>query len=189
MATCRQVITAALRKLGLLDPEESLEDAEAVTGLGVLQGLYQHLLNGGSFGRITDVLITSDYTAKENERIAYSGDATAVVSLPITITDAVTGLPRAPLDHSVVIVAGSDPQQNFIYDGSFGDWNAIEGLGLDDYAPLSNRLQIAAPLAVYCAPEYGREASASVQREAGGVMLALLQRFPSPRRETDATYY
>jgi hypothetical protein len=189
MATCRQVVTAALRKLGLLDPEESLENAEAVTGLGVLQGFYQHLLNGGAFGRISDVLITADYTAKENERIAYSGETSATITLPTVIRDAVTGQDRAPLDHAVVIVVGSDPAQNFVYDGSFGDWCAIENLTLDTYAPFTNRLQIAAPLAVYCAPEYGREASPGVQREAAGVMLALLQRFPSPRRETDAAYY
>jgi len=106
MATCRQTITTALRKLGIVGRGRATPSAdEAVNGLAVLQAGYNHLFSEGKFGGWKEVIATGDYTAKEGDRIikgAYT------ITMPTTVLDCFSGETRPPLDLSAVMVIASN---------------------------------------------------------------------------------
>lgn len=174
MATCTQLITLALRKLGAVESGVTPTTPETTDALELLQSLYSEWISKGRFGRLTNILIEGDYTAKENERIAYTGGATGSITLPTTIAlDGAEADPdssqtyRAPKDMSVVVIAGTTPQQ-FIYDADYGDWIALESLSGSSYAPLSNRYRsyLASELAVRYATEFSLSVPPGVALEA-----------------------
>lgn len=215
MATCRQVITDAWHDTGILDAEIDPSAIQATTGLRLLSGLYAYLVASGALGRFRRRLITGDYTAGENERVAYEGNTTAVVTLPTTIpvpaiferdridggdfdTD-FTGLTvpanvdqnnRAPDDMATAEIAGTTPEV-FIYDAALGDWVQVTGLGLDDDAPLTGRFQsgLTAMLSVRIAGRSQTPLSQSLTTEAALAKVAIIGAFSAPREETRARYF
>lgn len=154
MASCSAVITSALKKLGVSSPSST----ELGDGLLHLQGLYDALVNGGAFGRLRDVVITSDYTACERDRIFVNTTSAATVTIPDTYSRAgATPWPyecedvptsgadqdvRPARDMSVIVVTtiedGQRPQI-WIRDAYQGNWVRIDDLALTDEAPLSGR--------------------------------------------------
>jgi hypothetical protein len=139
MATCRQVVTSALRKLGVVaegQPAPTAYDAD--NGLSVLESVYLTSVASGLFGRLTDVTISEDYTAGENERIFNITEDTLTVSYPVTITDAKTGVVRMPLDRSIIQVADVSPTTH-VYSHIVGDWIEMTNLTLDSVAPLTDQ--------------------------------------------------
>lgn len=153
MATCTQIIKLAMRKLKLLRAGANPTASEGVDYLAVLQDLYVTWVDKGRFGALTEVIATADYTAGENERIRADGHT---ITFPLNITDADTGLNRAPNDLALVVVitAGQEPVRK-IYDANRGEWVSLTGLTANGEAPLSSRGQdgLAACLAVQIADE------------------------------------
>lgn len=175
MATCRAIITRAMRWPGVLEAGESAEADDATDHLGSLQAMYLDLIDTGS--NLTNVLVTAAYTAGENVRIAYSGATTAAITLPTTIADpAVTSLThppvdndnRQPEDYTVAVVAGSTPAV-WCYDANLGDWVNLNGLALTDQAPWSTFMAqgLSAMLAVFVADEHGRQVPPGCKALAG----------------------
>jgi hypothetical protein len=86
VATCRDTVSGALRKIGRLGAGREPRPADQADGLAALQGLYRQWINGGAFGRLSDVVPTgATYTARENERIFRNSSATLTIDLPETV--------------------------------------------------------------------------------------------------------
>lgn len=184
MATCRHLITRALRMLSLVTeghPEPEAYDAQ--NALEAFRDMLTAYVAEGVFGPLTNVAVSADYTAKENERVADVSGSDVVITLPATISevDPCTGatVTRAPYDRSVVLIAGGDC---YIYDANHGAWSQVGALTLDSHAPLSATLErgLAALLAGNLAPDYGVNLSPVVLGVASSTHAALRRKPPIP---------
>jgi hypothetical protein len=189
MATCREIITAAARKVG--DVSEGKPAPSAYTSavmLDVLQGWYDQIVNTGLFGRLTDVYVSADYEAKEFERIRK--DATATITYPTVITDDPCSDPRVPYDLALVVVAGATPEHH-LYDGQLGSWVRLDGLTLDTEAPLSRRSRdgLASALAVQVCEDAGIAPGAVLSGKAQRFATMLSLGDGSPRRPAPAEFF
>lgn len=159
MATVLSVMNRAHRMLRVLGAGDALTPEEAQDGLDAFQSVYYDLIDVGS--DLTDVLVSADYTAGENERVFNTSGSPVTVTTPETITDlsltpnAAGEQLRPPKDFSIIAVAG-DPRQTNVYDTYLGAWVAIEDLDVTSEAPWGTQLGqgLAALLAVMIAPEY-----------------------------------
>lgn len=191
MATCRDVITTALRKLKVVYPGRSPSADEASDCLESLQSWYDEMIAAGGFGRLTDVRIADDYEAGENERIFNADDSPYSVSLPETISDGYAeGGYRPPYDRSVVVVAGST-EQAYIYNAPTGSWQALKALTLDSDAPLASRGSdgLASVLAIRVADQFGKQVSNVTAISAARFLTSLSYKLDSAYRPVEATYY
>lgn len=210
MATCRETVNGALRKLGKLGAGREARTADATDALESLRGLYRSLINSGAFGRLADVIPTADYTAGENQRIFRNTEAVAEILLPELVDDVwpygiipeygrrwvppgqEVSNQRPPRDCSVVVISDaiSGETQEYIYDGTQRKWQGLSGLTLDDPAPLSLRDQdgLKALLAVTIADEYGGELNAATARLAAAFRSDLVHRWSMPRAPAYGVY-
>lgn len=86
MATCRQTVNLALRKLGRLAAGREPRQADAQDALDALRSLYTAWIVGGAFGRLRDVCPTGgEYVASGNERVFRTSSSTFTVKLPEVI--------------------------------------------------------------------------------------------------------
>lgn len=193
MPTCREIIASGYRMAGSRDAAATLSALDGTVGMELLQEIYLEMLSKGLFGRMTDVRITEDHTAEEQDRIFVDTADAVTVTIPDTIEDEDTGEDRAPRDYSVVTVTDglSDSRQLYLFDAIYGAWTRIDALGLDDYAPLSGRFPagMKAHLALKRAAEDGFQISPVIAREAAMMNLALASRFDSPALPVANTYY
>lgn len=190
MRTCRQVITTALRKLGVVGAGRRAPTAEdAADALEVLLAWYSGAVSSGMFGRLADVTTEAAYEAKEFERITILGADEVEITLPITITDDPLCDDRPPVDLCPVVIVATEPL-NWLYDGAIGDWVALYGLTLDSDAPLSSRSGdgLACVLAVQLADEFGGQVGEITATRAAGFLSSLRTRNNSPRRSVDYDY-
>jgi hypothetical protein len=141
MATLRQIVTDALRDLGVLTEAEEAPAETAARGLRLAEGLILECCALAS-QPFCDVDAPADYLAGENERVRPSGGA--VVTRPVSIeTHSGRGslapadgvLRRPPWDFSRIQIAGESPQ-TYAYIAEFGAWQRIDGLALTDENPL-----------------------------------------------------
>jgi hypothetical protein len=190
MMTCRQIVTRSLRMLGVLGEGNAAPNAaQGADGLEVFIALYNGLMGTGCFGPLTDVLITTNYTAGENERVI---DATGLLTVTLPLTVAVTlcdGQPYDPTcettrpveDRSIVLQPGATPIAS-IFDADLNAWTDVNTLTLDSTAPLSGRFGTAlcAILAQNMAPEYGLEPPPAILGLADAGHAAL--KLKKPRR-------
>lgn len=150
MTTCRDIVTLALRQARIVGIGRTPRASEAAEGMDALQALYDRMFADGPLGPFTDVYATSDYTAKENERIIADN---ATITIPDTFDDG--GELRTPKDLSAIIVVTDTTQKNYVF--SLGRWQIADSLTLDSEAPLANRdrVGLAALLAVQFAEMFG----------------------------------
>lgn len=192
MATCRQVITPALRKIGVVGESNPAPSAyHAQVGLELLQSLYRESVASGLFGRLTDVTVSEAYEAKENERIHNSSDDDIEITLPATIVDAGTGETRVPINRAVIQVSGDTPV-TYIYSHLIRDWIAVDGLTLDSEAPLAEQgvNGLACWLAVLLADDgFGTTPSAETIRVAARFRGAQALRYDAARVPADVEFF
>lgn len=192
MATCRDIITSAMRKLRQLPSGDSASADEADDGLTALQAMYLSWVGQGLFGRLTDVIKDAAYTAEEWERVRK--DAAVTITIPDTITDDATGDERAPYDLALieVIYPTDGTRQISLYDANLGVWVRLDSLTLDSDAPLSGRGEhgLACALATYWADEFGIElVGPATARSATNFRLQLSYKVGVQRRSNQAVYY
>lgn len=182
MATCEDIITRALRRLKVLDESEAPSAEHAVTGMEALQDLFDNAVMAVA---LTDVVVTANYTAGENERIRLSGGAWTI-TYPTTISD---DGDRDPYDLRVVVVAGATPVHK-IYDAQLASWVTVSGLTLADDCPLSTRnaKAISGLLAGQLAEEYGRQIGPMLKADASHGR-SLLNRFGGRTYTDNVTFY
>lgn len=159
MLTMRQLAVRALRRVGVVSEGQPTSQAyDTAVALETARDMYLSFIANGLFGPVTDVLVSADYTASENERVINTSEDDITVTLPLTVTDDSSGTraTRAPEDRAFVLVSGSEPHAH-IYDADLADWRSIYDLTLDDSAPLSGRYatHLSSILAGRLCPDYG----------------------------------
>jgi hypothetical protein len=202
--TCRDIITAAQRKLGIIRSGGNVSANDAADGMRSLVSLYNGWVNGGAFGRVYSVPISTsgDYTAGPNQHINVLTDDAVNIELPATMDrlswcnwrpnrDYGWGLNvpfadsvNVPPDKTVVRITDQfgPSRAVYIYDGYVQLWMRIDALGLNDEAPLSQRDAdgLAAILAVRMSDEFGSELlSAGTVQAANKYKLALVMGYGS----------
>ena len=130
MTTIRDIITQAMYRTGILALGRTPKAKETDSGLFLLQGLYDDLVQSGSLGGMTDVYATEDYTAQEFERIDANG---FTITKPLTITD--DAVVRQPKDLALISIFDAG-RVNWVWDNG---WVSLSGLALDDLAPFAER--------------------------------------------------
>lgn len=203
MATCRETVEGALRKLGKLGAGRSARSADLNDGFDSLVALYRALINQGAFGRLRDVTPLSDYTAGENERIYRNSANVTSITLPELVADCWYGSPweygsrwvppgnevdanRPPKDCAVVVISDTDTglTNEYIFDGQTKTWMDLANLTLDSEAPLSRRDfdGLKSRLAVQIGDEYGGQYGELTAQLARSFQSALVNRFSDPAR-------
>ena len=135
MATCRDIITDALKLARAISPGEAPTSDEANDGLTCLQSLYDSWVHSGMFGTLEDVTLEENDAAEEGKRY--------FVPTGLTLTAATSeyddnGTIRQPYDLSIyesLTEAGTRSVK--LYDRT--EWVELTGLSLSSTAPLSSR--------------------------------------------------
>lgn len=185
MATVREVIHTAMRKARITRTPLADEVNDALVGL---QSLYDSWVSGGLFGRLDNRIATTEYTAGENQRILVKDGGSIV--LPEVVDD--DGDDRSPRNRAVVVVVNPADQttETHLYDASAGGWVSIQGLALDDEAPLSNRdMEGLATCLAETLEEYGTELGPFARRRAAQFKASLSNSYDDPRRDMTAEFF
>ena len=161
MSTIREVLTRAIRMTRAIALVDTPSAAEMDAALEDLQSLFLTF----PIRKLTPVLITADYTAKENERITYTSGSWTV-TYPTTITD--NGTDRTPYNGALVEVSGTSGSTRKIYIAELKTWMTLTGKALADENPFgpTHDMNVAAMMAA-------RIAGTVFQREAPGDVMAL----------------
>lgn len=187
-ATCRDVVKAALRKLGVADPRQEPTADQGRDALESLKSLYAEWLTSGAFGTLYQTATAVDVVAKPGQAILKTADV--VVTLPTILTEDTDcecrydyGFihcdPRL-MDMAVVTVASTlntDIEQ-WLYSAQTARWVRIDTLELSDIAPLTDRGSdgLAALLAVRIADDYGVSPSAFTLKAALNFQTSVVTR-------------
>lgn len=192
MATCRETAERALRALGRLGAGRTARVVDAETALETLKDTYKALINQGTFGRLRDVVPTSNYVAGENERVFRNTDDVESIELPELVGETLGG-PLTPLDLSVVVIVdGIEGQTStWLYDGGVKAWQSVDDLTLESQAPLSERDNrgLSALVASRMADDYGLDTPSSTQMNARAFMSSLTHRYSNPVMVRPGTFY
>lgn len=174
----RDTITRAIRMTNaraLGDPPSSEEFDAALDE-------FQQMLLSLPRVALTEVLISANYTAGENERITdTSGSAT--VTRPTTIVDSKTGLTRPPRNGCVVEVASATAPTRHIYIAELKSWMQVNGLTLASEQPFGPEHEqgLSAMLAARLAtPVFQKAPSQTVMDLAVEGRRSIRQRFRQP---------
>jgi hypothetical protein len=128
MTTMRVILTRAIRMTRALPMGDTPEAEQMDAALEDAQSYYLYF----PIRKLTDVLITADYTAKENERITWtSGSPT--VTIPTTITE--DGSDRLPYNGAIVETTGTSGSTRKIYISELKTWMTLTGLALTSEQP------------------------------------------------------
>lgn len=208
MATCSNIITLALKKLQAIASGETPTAAESADGLVALQGLLDGWCRDGTFGRLRDVHVTENYTAREFQRIRVdAGTVTIPELIPVDQNGgddygfqpaqidaeqlADDELPdpnnRPPRNRSVIVtLTPGGARATWFYESDIGDWVQIQALALADECPLSrvDADGLASQLALTIADQFGAEPKPWTVAKAARFRSLLSNRADSTRRET-----
>lgn len=185
MATCRDIITYALRIGKVIGTRAEPTAAEAEMGMVALQSLYDQWRTGGMFGRLKDVYETTDYEAGERQLVTSDGSA---ITFPVTIDD---DSPRAPRDLALIEANNGSAQVARIYDRT--GWIDLLGLTLDDAAPLADRGAYALGAALACSggfiTMFGAQIAPEAQRLSSGFIRSLAHSYGSTQDRSGADWF
>jgi hypothetical protein len=201
MASNLDIIKRAMKKIHVLASGTAPTSAQATDGMDALQSLIVELIGQGSLGRLNDVLATSAYTAKENDRVQASTGV--VVTLPLVITAADCGYgwnpwyawgqrkPRPPRDRTpVVVITDNVPVYN-VYCAYLNEWVVINDLAQQDDFPFAQYLEngFAALLAERIADDYDQAVGPETMKQAAACRSMLSLKMDSSRVPTRTAYY
>lgn len=190
MTTNRDIITRAFRLIGQLAAGEVPTSDEASDALVTFQSIIFALPGIGFPDGLTEVDITADYTAGEDERIR-STSGSPVVTLPTTITDS-DGTVRPPRNGARVQIIGS-AGKFYLYVSAQGAWVALDDMALETVFPLGYEHEegFASVLATRLAPEYGAVISEplAIMAERGNRLLRRAYNRAVATRSDDAVLY
>lgn len=194
MATCRDVVTSAMKLARAIAPGESPDADEAADGLACLQSLYDGFVSGGIFGKLDDIYLTADDTAEEGKRYLLAAGVTLSESATVAAEDSADGTDRQVRDLSLYEKVDSTGVRTVrLYDRT--GWVNLLSLTLDDTAPLSSRgeMGLAACLALSgaFAAMFADTASMNpdVRRLANNFMASLAYKLGSTRDRRTAEYF
>lgn len=184
MLTNGDICTQAIEWSGARGVGEAPEAVESLRALRVLESLLLSAIPLGQ-AKLTDVFKSADYTAGENERVYDTSDTPIIITLPDLVTDATTGLQRAPRNGA--IVQGADVGQTWVYVASLGSWSELTNLELAANNPLGPLFEegLTAMLAVRLAgPQFRLAVDQAVIALAEQGRRSLRQQFRQPYTAT-----
>lgn len=176
--TVGDTIARAIRMTGARGLGQSVSADETAEALAV----FQNMLISLPRTILTDVLITANYTAGENERITMSGGAFTVTK-PSTVTDTKTGATRAPRNGAIIEIADATTPQRWIYITELAGWQQVHSLTLTSVQPFGPEHEegLAAMLAMRLYPtlqqDQSRQPSALTVSQASMGRAAIRQKF------------
>ncbi|MFQ3639335.1 MAG: hypothetical protein SNJ62_04905 [Chloracidobacterium sp.] len=189
-ATCLEIIVRAMRRLGLLAAGETPQDSEAQDALGALQARYLAWAADGMFRRL-DQIVNGDEALQGAVYAPPAPDA--LVEVPVLLRDSETGRQVPPPDLALVeaVAAETAVRQLWLYDARRGGWVRLDGLKLDDEAPLSRRSPegLAAVLAEEIADEFQGALGAQTARLAGAFRWSISSRYGEARSTAGTDYF
>lgn len=186
------IINRALRMLGVVDAGSAPTATQGEQALEALQSLVLALPNTN---RWTDVDVTEDYTAGENERIRATTTDALTITIPVSVasgdrlldrcgnvTLVCSAADRAPRELARVQItdALSDTTYTYYYRSDLAQWTRVDALTLTGESALSAifDMGLSAMLAVVLADEYGAAPSAVTGEMAGRFERTLWQLNP-----------
>ena len=160
-ATIRDVVTLALKKLGVIRGGGVPSSQDASDALASLSSFYNELIENGTCGRVWSVPITTAFegNAGYNQHIAITTDQSVTIDLPdlmpsswccswrperdygwglnVPYSDGET----TPRDLSVVRITSTenDNMATYLYDSPFQRWMRIDNLSIMDANAVLNR--------------------------------------------------
>lgn len=181
MATCRDIITRALR-MGRVTRSPTAREADE--GLGALQGVYDAWFTSGMFGRLSDVDATGAYTAKEGERVTGASSITKPTQLDDGCSPTGT---RRPYEMSAIVDATNAVNWLWID----GEWVNCTGLTLDSDAPLSSKGAegLAALISYHIAEDFGGSLGPARTQQAMRFQGSISHKFGSTQPEPVGEYF
>jgi hypothetical protein len=129
MTTMRASLTRAIR----MTRARQLGDDPAAEEIDAALDDAQAMFLTTPTRRLTDVLITADYEAEENERISFTSGAWTV-TYPTTVEDA-DGTTRTPQNGAIVEVSAAAGSTRKIYIAELKTWMTLTGLAVDSEQP------------------------------------------------------
>lgn len=188
---CIDIISRALRRIGVVAGGELPIDTEAQEALETLKSIYARLLTEGAFGEITSVIPTSAYLAGENERVIVTTLAVTDIELPETITEC--GRERPVRDGAIVIIADHLTNQTTTYvrDGQANVWSDIDNLNMTSAAPLSRRdaIGLSCYLALELCDEYRQQPSEITIRNAARFTMGITHNWSESQTVVRGVYF
>ncbi|PTW45591.1 hypothetical protein C8J25_107276 [Sphingomonas faeni] len=188
---CIDIISRALRRIGVVAGGELPTDIEAQDALETLKSIYARLLTEGAFGEITSTIPASAYTAGENERVIISTLAVTDVELPETITEC--GRERPVRDGAIIVIANHLTNQTTTYvrDGQANVWCDMDNLDLTSAAPLSRRdaIGLSSYLALELCDEYRQQPSEITIRNAARFTMGITHNWSEPQTIGRGVYF
>jgi len=188
---CLQLITRAMRRIGVLAAGQLPDEHEVADHLDTLKGLYLRWIGAGTFGRLPTVNITNEepHYAAPNTRVVALHPVTVILPLTVEEGNTVT----TPRDGSIIVVVHRTTAQTetYVYDSSTHDWLRVDYLSPTDIAPLANRdpLGLISMLAIEIASEYGQDITELMVRNASQFQYNLTHDYSNPDDVTPGTYY
>lgn len=150
MTTLRLILTRACRMTRVYQLGDSIEAVALDAALEDAQGFFlTHPIR-----KLTDVLITDDYEAGENERITWT-TGSPTVTYPTTINENADA--RTPQNGAIVEVTGASGSTRKIYIAELKTWMTLTGLTLTSEQPFgpTHDADVAAMIAArICGPVF-----------------------------------
>jgi hypothetical protein len=189
MATCRDIITYAMRQAKIPGSGSDPDADELRDGLVALQSLYDEWVAAGMFGRLRDSYQSADYTAREGERIIAADGV--VITIPDTIDDDPHSDTRAPRDLSIIETLQDGEREVWLWDRT--EWVSLLDLDANSAAPLASRgaWGLAAALAISGAfvTMFGDDAGPDVRVLAARFKTSLSMKYGTTRDGIAGEYY
>lgn len=185
------VITRAMRRIGIVAGNELPRPDETADALDTLIAIYQRFITDGAFGELSEYIASGPTIASENSRIIRDTEDDTSITLPETIAEC--GKLRPPRDLSVVVVTDqlSGQTVQYIYDSTIKNWVELTTLSLTSRAPLGDRdpIGLSCLLATELADEYGQQLTEMITRNAARFQMGLTHNWSAAQPIVKGTYF
>lgn len=203
MATANDIITVALRLLGVVASGEAIPADQARDGLAALNALLDSLPSNGVGCPLSPVNVSRDYATGGNEAlflpvggVTITLPAAPMDGMRVQVIDVGAAFGSAPVkivptgrlmdgQAAPVSLAAAGTNRTWMYRADLGDWRSMGALTATNPVPYPSRFDegLAAMLAIRLAPTYGMgvpDAVALMARDGQQAMAAAYTQLGAP---------
>lgn len=200
MATCRDLITSAMREIRAIGSGEDPTADELTDGLSTLQAMVDGLYGNSVGYPFTDVEIEDSEELEADTRYLVFASAEIIVSLPespvngqrLQIQDVLGTFATYPVTIEATpsdIVLGTSATYTFIYIAETASWTLVSPLTADSSIPLGEDEFLRLELAQALAPMFGAALTAESQNRLQRARARVRARFEVSRDEPPSDYF